>query len=143
MNSYERREPSQIADWLSLSSLRRNWRAALFTLCATSLSVMLAASPVARAQQLRLTNPTNIDRTEEVVEIPLDQVTRHLKFSAPQLHSLVATEAATKQRIPSQLYNSRQGADPDTLVASARAYIASLNKLMVKRGKQRPEVLTG
>jgi len=116
MNSYERREPSQIADWLSLSSLRRNWRAALFTLCATSLSVMLAASPVARAQQLRLTNPTNIDRTEEVVEIPLDQVTRHLKFSAPQLHSLVATEAATKQRIPSQLYNSRQGADPDTLL---------------------------
>src|ERR1700731_1769333 len=36
-----------------------------------------------------------------------------------------------------------KGADPDTLVASARAYIASLNKLMVKRGKQRPEVLTG
>jgi hypothetical protein len=116
MNSYERREPSQIADWLSLSSLRRNWRAALFTLCATSLTVMLAASPVARAQQLRLTNPTNIDRTEEVVEIPVDQVTRHLHFSAPQLHSLVATEAATKQRIPSQLYNSRHGADPDTLL---------------------------
>jgi len=36
-----------------------------------------------------------------------------------------------------------KGADPDTLVASARAYIASLNKLMVKRGKQRPEILTG
>jgi 2-isopropylmalate synthase len=35
-----------------------------------------------------------------------------------------------------------KGADPDTLVASARAYIASLNKLMVKRGKQRPEVMT-
>jgi 2-isopropylmalate synthase len=36
-----------------------------------------------------------------------------------------------------------KGADPDTLVASAKAYIASLNKLMVKRGKQRPEALTG
>jgi 2-isopropylmalate synthase len=36
-----------------------------------------------------------------------------------------------------------KGADPDTLVASARAYIASLNKLIVRRGKQRPEVLTG
>jgi 2-isopropylmalate synthase len=36
-----------------------------------------------------------------------------------------------------------KGADPDTLVASARAYITSLNKLMVKRGKVRPEVLTG
>jgi 2-isopropylmalate synthase len=36
-----------------------------------------------------------------------------------------------------------KGADPDTLVASARAYIASLNKLMVKRGKSRPDVLMG
>jgi 2-isopropylmalate synthase len=36
-----------------------------------------------------------------------------------------------------------KGADPDTLVASAKAYIASLNKLIVKRGKQRLEVLTG
>src|SRR5579875_1351868 len=31
------------------------------------------------------------------------------------------------------------GADPDTLVAAARAYIAALNKLMVKRGRHRPE----
>ncbi len=36
-----------------------------------------------------------------------------------------------------------KGADPDTLVASARAYIAALNKLMVKRGKSRPEMLAG
>ncbi|MEJ0094823.1 MAG: 2-isopropylmalate synthase [Methylocella sp.] len=36
-----------------------------------------------------------------------------------------------------------KGADPDTLVASARAYIASLNKLMVKRGKSRPKILAG
>jgi 2-isopropylmalate synthase len=37
-----------------------------------------------------------------------------------------------------------KGADPDTLVASARAYIASLNKLMmVKRGKPQQNVLAG
>jgi 2-isopropylmalate synthase len=36
-----------------------------------------------------------------------------------------------------------KGADPDTLTASARAYIAALNKLMVKRGKSRPEMLAG
>jgi 2-isopropylmalate synthase len=34
-----------------------------------------------------------------------------------------------------------KGADPDTLVASARAYIAALNKLMVKRLKTRPEAI--
>jgi hypothetical protein len=68
------------------------------------------------AQQLRLSNPISIDRPEEVVELPLDQVTRHLRFSATQVQSLVATDAATKQRIPSQLYGSRPGADPDTLL---------------------------
>ena len=104
-------------DWLSLSSRRRHWRRGLFTLfCATSLSVVLTAPPDASAQQLRLTNPTNIDRTEEVVEIPLDQVARHLRFSAAQLPSLVATDAATKQRIASQRYSRRAGADPDTLL---------------------------
>ena len=32
-----------------------------------------------------------------------------------------------------------RGADPDTLVASARAYVAALNKLIVKRLKGKPE----
>ncbi|MDE2578377.1 MAG: 2-isopropylmalate synthase [Hyphomicrobiales bacterium] len=32
-----------------------------------------------------------------------------------------------------------KGADPDTLVASARAYVAAMNKLMVKRGRGKPE----
>ena len=34
-----------------------------------------------------------------------------------------------------------QGADTDTLVASARAYVNALNKLMVKREKTAPEAL--
>jgi 2-isopropylmalate synthase len=36
-----------------------------------------------------------------------------------------------------------KGADPDTLVASAKAYIAALNKLMVKRQRGKPEALGG
>jgi 2-isopropylmalate synthase len=36
-----------------------------------------------------------------------------------------------------------RGADPDTLVASARAYVAALNKLMVKRLKTKPEPMAG
>ena len=38
---------------------------------------------------------------------------------------------------------SARGADPDTLVASARAYVAALNKLTVKRGKIRYDMLAG
>src|SRR5262249_7708109 len=32
-----------------------------------------------------------------------------------------------------------KGADPDTLVASAKAYLGALNKLMSRRGKGKPE----
>jgi 2-isopropylmalate synthase len=35
-----------------------------------------------------------------------------------------------------------QGADPDTLVASARAYVNALNKLLVKRAKTAPSALS-
>jgi len=107
-----------MADWLSLSSRRRNWQRGLFTFfCAISLSVLFAAlAPAASAQQLRLTNRTNFDRTEEVVEIPLDQIGRRLHFTAAQLQTLIATDAATEQRIPSQLYSGRPGSDPDTLL---------------------------
>jgi 2-isopropylmalate synthase len=35
-----------------------------------------------------------------------------------------------------------RGADPDTLVASAKAYLAALNKLMIKRARGRPEALS-
>src|SRR5204863_5723876 len=34
-----------------------------------------------------------------------------------------------------------KGADPDTLVASAKAYLGALNKLMVKRQRGKPEAL--
>src|SRR5882757_6798838 len=34
-----------------------------------------------------------------------------------------------------------RGADPDTLVASAKAYLGALNKLMVKRQKNKPEAM--
>jgi 2-isopropylmalate synthase len=34
-----------------------------------------------------------------------------------------------------------RGADPDTLVASANAYLVALNKLMVKRQKTKPEAM--
>ena len=34
-----------------------------------------------------------------------------------------------------------KGADPDTLVASAKAYLGALNKLMSRRHKDRPGAL--
>jgi len=34
-----------------------------------------------------------------------------------------------------------RGTDPDTLVASAKAYLAALNRLIVKRQKGKPDAL--
>jgi Domain of unknown function (DUF4861) len=106
------------SEWRILSSHYRSSQPGLsLYFCGTVLSILFAAFPnSAWTQQLRLTNPISINRPEEVVEVPLDQVTRHLRFSATQMQSLVAIDAANKQRIPSQLYNSRPGADPDTLL---------------------------
>jgi hypothetical protein len=106
------------SEWHILSSHCRSSQPGLsIYFCGTVLSILFAAVPNgAWAQQLRLTNPISIDRPEEVVEVPLGQVTRHLRFSATQMQSLVATDAANKQRIPSQLYSSRPGADPDILL---------------------------
>jgi hypothetical protein len=106
------------SDWQNFSLRCRGSLLGLSVyVCATSLSIMFGAlQPHAWAQQLRITNPISIDRTEEVVEIPLDQVARQTRYSAAQLQSLVAIDVATKQHIPSQLYSSRPGADPDTLL---------------------------
>ena len=35
-----------------------------------------------------------------------------------------------------------KGADPDTLVASAKAYLGALNRLMVKRLRTKPQPMT-
>ena len=68
------------------------------------------------AQKLQLTNPLNVDRPAEVVEVPLTQVMKNLRLTEAKLESLVATDAKTKKRIPSQLYSYRNGLDPDTLL---------------------------
>jgi hypothetical protein len=76
----------------------------------------LACTSSVSAQKLRLTNPLNVDRTQEVVEVPLTQVMKNLRLTEAKLESLVAIDAKTKKRIPSQLYSYRNGLDPDTLL---------------------------
>ncbi len=99
-------------------------------LCATSLSIgLVALQPSAWSQQLRLINPLNVDRTEEVVEIPLGDISKHLHYSATQLQSLVATDAATHERIPSQLFSARPGADPDTLLLLVKLHASGVENV--------------
>jgi hypothetical protein len=86
-------------------------------LAVACMSLLFTSLPLrAVAQELRLTNPLGAARGEEVVEVPLGQITEHLHYSVAQLQSLIATDARTNQRIPSQLFSERPGTDPDTLL---------------------------
>ncbi len=66
--------------------------------------------------KLQITNPLNVDRPPEVVEVPLTQLMKNLRLTEAKLESLVAIDAKSKKRIPSQLYSYRNGLDPDTLL---------------------------
>ena len=82
-------------------------------LCAVVLSF---AAPAAFGQELVLSNPLNVDRTQEVIEAPLRQVLDHLHLDAAQAAAIVAEDAATHQRIPDQLYSGTLDAPPDKLL---------------------------
>lgn len=68
------------------------------------------------ARQIHLSNPLNVDRTAEVIEVPLHDVMNRLHISAEQTHQLVASDTRSGQRIPSQVYSDKSGTAPDTLL---------------------------
>jgi 2-isopropylmalate synthase len=85
---------------------------------------------------------------------PIDALFNAIKKIVPhkatlQLYQVLAvTEGADAQAEVSVRLEERgksvngQGADPDTMVASARAYVNALNKLLTKRKKSAPAALT-
>jgi len=77
---------------------------------------LVAGSSVAAAQQLQIANPLNINRTQEVIELPLARVLHAAHLSEAQAATIVATDAATGKVLPSQLYASKFGAAPDTFL---------------------------
>jgi 2-isopropylmalate synthase len=84
---------------------------------------------------------------------PVDAIFNAIKALAPheailelfQVHAV--TEGTDAQAEVSVRLNedgksvTGRGADPDTLVAAARAYIAALNKLVLKRSRGKPEAM--
>src|ERR1035437_7881270 len=83
-----------------------------YLLLAALSIVPVTSQQMAQAQQLRLTNPLNMDRSE-VVEIPLHQVSKELPTTTAKLQFLVAMAAMSGKRVPMQLYNDKPGNAPD------------------------------
>jgi hypothetical protein len=80
-------------------------------LCIAALFIAITAT--ASAQELVLTNPLAADRSQEVVEVPLQQVAAHLHLSPAQYTSIAAWDATSHKRIPTQLYATDPAAAPD------------------------------
>ena len=57
-----------------------------------------------------------------------------------QVHAVTQVEVSVRLSEAGRSVTAK-GADPDTLVASAKAYLGALNRLMVKRQKGKPEPL--
>jgi hypothetical protein len=62
-------------------------------LCIAALFIAITAT--ASAQELVLTNPLAADRSQEVVEVPLQQVAAHLHLSPAQYTSIAAWDATS------------------------------------------------
>jgi hypothetical protein len=62
------------------------------------------------AAQLAVTNPIDADRTEEVVEVPLAQVLQRLHVAVSDAASIVAQDAASGERIATQIEHSNAAA---------------------------------
>jgi len=77
---------------------------------------LAAFSPLSNAQQLRVTNPIAIDRSEEIIEIDLDHLLQTLHVPADQAKFLVATDAVTQDHIPVQLSSSTPGGPPNKVL---------------------------
>jgi Domain of unknown function (DUF4861) len=79
---------------------------ALFIAVLGTYLVCLGAA--ASAQHLSVTNPLEVPRSEEIVDLPLSEVLHHVHTK--EADQIAVVDDATKQRLPSQTY-STTGAD--------------------------------
>ena len=80
------------------------------------LFCVAAVAVGAGAQEIVLTNPLDMDRGQEVVEVPLAQVLGHLHLTAAQAGLQAAYDAGSGERIPDQIYASQPDAPADFLL---------------------------
>jgi 2-isopropylmalate synthase len=115
-----------------------------------SLQVQAGTTGPQRAQ-IELEINGNIERTDTEGNGPVDAIFKAIRAIVPhenatlqlyQVHAITGgtdaqAEVTVRLEEDGKTVNG-QGADADTLVASARAYIHALNKLLTKRARMKP-----
>jgi 2-isopropylmalate synthase len=115
---------------------------------------VIAGSKGPQSAELELTIDGELNSTKATGDGPVDATFNAIKTLFPhethlQLYQVHAVTEGTdaQARVTVRLEEggktvNGQGADTDTLVASAKAYIHALNKLLVKREKSAPTALS-
>ncbi len=85
-------------------------------LCIIMTLMIAGVAPGVLAQRLIVTNPLDVDRPPQVVEIRLEQVLIRLHLSLDQANSIVAEAAETGERIPDQIYTGDSASAPSLLL---------------------------
>ncbi|WP_263357768.1 DUF4861 domain-containing protein [Acidicapsa ligni] len=77
---------------------------------------MLAGVNASYAQQLVLTNLLHETRTTEVIQLPLADVRKRV----PNIEHMIAENARTHERLPTQIYPNADGVKPETLLIAVQ-----------------------
>lgn len=104
-----------------------------------SIVLLLAAASCIANAQLEITNPLNTDRTQEVIELPMASVLQAARLSGAQAKTIVATDAATGKALPSQLYASKSGVDPDTFLLLVTLKAHGKERIVFKASASAPK----
>jgi len=80
------------------------------------LSLVAFVAPVVNAQDLTILNPLDLDRTQEVVELPLARVLHVAHAKPDQAAKIAAFDVVTGKMLSSQLYVSHPEGAPDTFL---------------------------
>jgi hypothetical protein len=82
------------------------------------------------AQRLSVTNPLDVARLDEIVDLPLSEVLHHAHVKTAD--ELVVIDSATKQRLPSQTYGTT-GAAPDRFLVLVKVPAHATLRLAFQR----------
>ena len=93
--------------------VKRNFAQRISTLLFPILGAYAVFCALATAQRLSVTNPLDVARMNEIVDLPLSEVVHHIHAKAAD--QIVVIDDETKQPLPSQTY-STTGVAPDRFI---------------------------
>jgi hypothetical protein len=98
---------------IQVQALRKTLLLLMWTCPLAGLGLFAQAS---YGQQIEIENPLSLSRGQEVVSVPLSKALYEFRIAPDDATALIAVDAKTGERIPSQLFDSTGGDVPDQML---------------------------